>query len=478
MNKNNNIRCRFAPSPTGSLHLGGARTALFNYLFAKAHNGQFILRIEDTDTERNTEDARQAIFDGLNWLNLSWDEGPFYQSERLDLYSEYARKLLALGYAYPCTCTSEDLDKVRSEQSSTGTKPQYNRKHRPQEISPQSTTLPSANDKSPFVIRLRAPITGDIIFNDLVLGEIITPAKEIDDFVIVRSNGAPTYNFTVVVDDIEMKISHVIRGMDHVSNTPKQIAIYQALGSSVPEFAHVPMILGEDKKKLSKRHGATSVIEYRQSGYLPDAFINYLARLGWSHGDQEVFSREELEKYFSLGTVGKSPAVFDFAKLLWVNAEHLKTVDIQTLVTCLAEFIPNSAKANLANPDFIKLIESLRERSKTLKEMAENCLWYFIEASEVIYDEKSVTKHLTSEIKPAFSELIADLEKLTEFNEHKIEEIFKYAVERFGVKLGKIAQAVRVSITGVAISPPIYTVLEILGKEESLKRLKHGLTLI
>ena len=308
------VRCRFAPSPTGYLHLGGARTALFNYLFARAHGGKHILRIEDTDQLRSTKEALDAITEGLKWLNIPYDEGPFFQSERNELYYDYTRKLLSSGNAYRCYCSSEELDQMREEQRAKGLKPQYDRRWRPEGNTPQPTDLPTGKDAKPFAIRLRAPIDGETTFDDLVLGEITTDNKELDDFIIVRSDGYPTYNFAVVVDDIDMGITHIIRGMDHVSNTPKQVLIYQALQANLPQFAHVPMILGPDKKKLSKRHGATAVTEYAQDGYLPDAFVNYLARLGWSHGDQEIFTRAELEQFFSLEHVNKSPAVFVLGK--------------------------------------------------------------------------------------------------------------------------------------------------------------------
>ncbi|MBL7661121.1 glutamate--tRNA ligase [bacterium] len=467
------VRVRFAPSPTGYLHLGGARTALFNYLFAKSHGGKHILRIEDTDRERSTPEAVEAIMQGMAWLNIKYDEGPFFQSERNSIYQDYARKLLELGVAYRCTCTAQRLDQVRQEQTARSEKPQYDKLHRPKDPTPQPTELPSGQDAEPFVIRLRVPDVGEAVFNDLIIGEIRTAYKEIDDFIIIRSDGSPTYNFTVVVDDIEMQITHVIRGMDHISNTPKQMVIYQAFGVKIPDFAHVPMILGPDKQKLSKRHGATSVIEYKKDGYLADAFVNYLARLGWSHGDQEVFTRAELEKYFSLDHVGKSPAVFDQVKLLWVNSEHIKKLELSQLVSELVDFLPERGlrKPNQAElPAFSALVATLRERAKSLIEMADQCK-FFLE-DQVIYDEQAVKKHLTPEAKSLLQEIQVILTNLKDFDDKTIETACKALVEQKGLKLVQIAQPLRVALTGTAVSPPIFTVMSVLEKERTISRIK------
>ncbi len=480
MTPNTTTRVRFAPSPTGYLHVGGARTALFNFLFARRTAGVFILRIEDTDRERSTDEATKAIFDGLNWLGLTPDEGPFFQSERTALYHDYTKKLLASGDAYQCTCTSEELERVREDQRANSQKPQYNRLHRPKTRTAQPTDIPTGKEATPFVIRLRCPDEDVTIFNDLVLGEVTTPNEEIDDFIIVRSDGSPTYNFTVVCDDIDMRITHVIRGMDHVSNTPKQIAIYKALGAEMPHFGHVPMILGTDKKKLSKRHGATSVIEYKKDGYLSDAFVNYLARLGWSHGDQEIFTRQELSDLFSLEHLGKSAGVFDFEKLLWVNAEHMKMAPVNTLEEGVLEFLAADGfqtEGLSSNKKFHLLLDSLRERAKTLKEMAEGCHWYLYSAETLPYDTAAVEKHITPEIKPILQTLIKMLNELSDFSEKPIEAEFHKIVEAQGLKLGKLAQPVRVAVTGTTVSPPIYTVLEILGKDNALKRLNRALAL-
>lgn len=475
-----NVRCRFAPSPTGNLHVGGARTALFNYLFARKHGGVHILRIEDTDRERSTPEAVDAILKGLAWLNIPYDEGPYFQSQRTEVYREYARKLLRSGHAYRCTCSEERLTKVREEQKQSGKKPQYDRLHRPSSLVAQADTLPEERGE-PFVIRLRVPEQGEIIFHDSILGEIRTQSDEVDDFIIVRSDGSPTYNFTVVVDDIEMAISHVIRGMDHVSNTPKQLVIYQALAAKPPQFAHVPMILGEDKKKLSKRHGATNVFDYKQEGYLPDGFVNYLARLGWSHGDQEIFERHELESLFSLEHVGKSAAVFDFNKLLWVNAEHIKRLSEEKLAEQLIATLNDKGLAAdnlLHNQSFLKLVATLRERAKTLREMAEQCHWFFIPESALQYEAKAREKHLSAEAKIPLTLLIEKLETLDSFTESQIESCFQETLTAAGISLVKLAQPVRVAITGTSVSPPIYTVLEVLGKSRTLARLKKAVATI
>ncbi len=472
------VRVRFAPSPTGALHVGGARTALFNYLFARKYGGVHILRIEDTDEARSTEEALDAILDGLQWLRIGYDEGPFFQSERNAIYQRYAARLLERGMAYPCSCSEQRLEEIREEQRRTGKKPQYDRLHRPAESTPQPNSLPTKSASNPFVIRLRVPEQGETVFHDLILGEIRTANEELDDFIIIRSDGSPTYNFTVVVDDIEMAISHVIRGMDHVSNTPKQLVIYQAFGIIPPQFAHVPMILGPDKKKLSKRHGATSVFEYKNEGYLPDAFINYLARLGWSHGDQELFSRAELESLFTLENIGKSPAVFDQEKLGWVNAEHLKQMSGEQLVPHVAEFLAGrgfDTSRLLGDRSFQLLLESLRERVRRLDEMAAQCEWFFCDDNQIVIEERARTKHLAEpRAKEALVRLIDKLKTVEPFTEPQIEAAFQAVTKDLQLNLVKVAQPVRVALTGTDVSPPIYTVLEVLGRARSLTRLEKA----
>lgn len=475
------IRCRFAPSPTGYLHVGGARTALFNQLYARHHGGTVILRIEDTDLERSTPEATEAILHSLNWLKISWDEGPFYQTQRFDMYRDYAKQLLKSGHAYRCYCTAERLDAMREEQKQKGLKPQYDRTCRPADGSPQSDELPAPGDSRPFTIRLRVPAQGEIVFDDMILGEIRTSLTEIDDLVIVRSEGTPTYNFVVVVDDIDMRITDVIRGMDHVSNTPKQIVIYNAFGAPLPRFAHVPMILGPDKKKLSKRHGAVSVFEYKKEGYLADAFVNYIARLGWSFGDQELFTRDELEKCFSLDAVGKSPAVFDTTKLNWVNAEHMKLATAEDLYPEVVDLLVLAGVTNITGQDkaaLLKLIDALKVRSKTLNEIVSGCRWYFTSETEFVIDSAAQSKHLTAAIKPVLTDLRTKLSVAEPFVESVLEPAFHQAVEAAGIKLGALAQPVRVAVTGGTVSPPIYSVLEVLGKDRSLSRLDQAIASI
>ncbi|OVE79885.1 glutamate--tRNA ligase [bacterium J17] len=473
-------RVRFAPSPTGFLHLGGARTALFNYLFAKSQNGKLILRIEDTDRERSTQEAVDAILSSLNWLQLAHDEGPFYQSQRTEIYSKFAKQLLSTGHAYPCYCSAEELEKTRNEQIAAGKKPRYSGKHRPIEPTPQSKQLPSAEDENKFVIRFRMPKEGSTVFKDAILGQISTPNEELDDFIIVRSDGSPTYNFVVVVDDIDMGITHVIRGNDHVSNTPKQVAIYQALGAELPLFAHVPMILGPDKKKLSKRHGATSVIEYKKDGYLPAAFNNYLARLGWSHGDQELFSPEELESCFSLEAIGKSASVFDFDKLAWVNSEHINKTPAKDLAVMVSELLEENDQGfsgKESDPGLLKLIDLLKDRSKTLKDIADGLKWYLAEDTSLEIDEAAKKKHLKAPANEYLIQLAEDLERLEDFSAASIEETINNAAQSLGVKFGKLAQPLRVALTGGTSSPSIAPLLEILGKSSSLARIKRAVQL-
>jgi glutamyl-tRNA synthetase len=475
--QNRKVRCRFAPSPTGYLHLGGARTALFNYLFARSSGGTFVLRIEDTDLERSTQSAVDAIFAGLEWLKITADEGPFFQTQRMGLYREYAQRLLRSGAAYRCYATAEELEQMRAAQRARNEKPRYDGRFRPKAVEPQPEELPSKEAAKPFVIRFRAPQTGATVFNDLVLDDVATPNEELEDFIIVRSDGSPTYNFVVVVDDIDMRITHVIRGSDHVSNTPKQVALYQALGAPLPLFAHVPMILGEDKKKLSKRHGATSVIEYKADGYLPDAFVNYLVRLGWSHGDQEIFSRAELERIFDLESIGRSAAVFDFQKLRWVNSEHIKQVPLEELSDGLADYFIAEGRDFTAlrqQNGFRLLIDALRERCSTLRDMAADCGWYLTSDTALVLADESKRKLFQPTILPALTALSVAVEQLDEVSAASAEKVFQQQLEKFQLKMGQLAQPVRLILTGTLASPPLFLIFEILGKERVLKRLTAG----
>jgi len=463
------VRTRFAPSPSGYLHIGGARTALFNFLFARHHRGKFILRIEDTDRERSTPEAINAILDAMNWLGLDWDEGPFYQTKRYPLYKEKVQKLLSEGKAYPCVCTPEKLEAKRQLAQKEKRKPMYDGTCRP----PEGVIPPLPQDK-PYTIRFRSPRDGSTIVNDAVKGDVVFDNRELDDLIIARSDGTPTYNFCVVVDDIDMGITHIIRGDDHLANTPRQILLYQALGDTPPQFAHVPLILGLDKARLSKRHGATSVTAYRDMGYLPEAILNYLVRLGWSHGDQELFSREELIEKFSLESVGKSAGVFNPEKFLWVNFHYLKTRPLSQLAEEIVPYIV--AKGYRAPQDkswLERMIKTLQERSRTLVELVDSAHFYLTD--DIAIDEKAAKKFLTPEVSQPLSKLIERLSALEEFSETNIESAFSGVLEEFGLSMGKLAQPVRVALTGSTVSPGIHEVIAVLGKERTIRRLQSAL---
>ena len=460
------IRTRFAPSPTGYLHVGGARTALFNWLYARHTNGKFILRIEDTDQVRSTEASVQAIFDALEWLKIDWDEGPFYQSQRSEIYSTYLQKLVDSGHAYYCTCTPEQIDAMRERARAAGAKPRYDGTCRDKRLGPQ----PGA------VLRFKAPTTGQTVIEDKIKGRIVFANDELDDFVIQRSDGIPTYNFAVVVDDITMEITTVIRGDDHVMNTPKQILLYQALGAPLPVFAHVPMVLGNDRTRLSKRHGATSVTAYRDMGLLPDAFINYLARLGWSFGNQEFFTRNELIEKFSLENVGKSAGIFDQIKLQALNADHIQAAGAQSIAFHLKPHL--NARGIEAKDDVYlqKLIPTLQPRSKTLVEMAEQARFYY--ADPVPLDEAAARKFLKANILAPLKQLRERLAELDEYTEKALEQVFVSVMETFEIKLGKIAQPVRVALTGTSVSPGIFEIISVLGRERVVPRLEAAIAYI
>ncbi len=463
------VRTRFAPSPTGYLHIGGARTALFNYLFARHHGGRFILRIEDTDRERSTPEAIEAILDSMKWLQLEWDEGPFYQTQRLPLYRAKIQELLARGKAYPCICTFQDLDAKRQAAQKEKRKPSYDGTCRPKE-----GVAPALPTDKPFTIRFRSPQTGATVVNDRVKGTVVFDNRELDDLIIARSDGTPTYNFCVVVDDIDMRITHIIRGDDHLSNTPRQIQLYEALGQTPPEFAHVPLILGTDKARLSKRHGATSVTAYRDIGYFPEAIVNYLVRLGWSHGDQEIFSREELIEQFSLDTVGKSAGVFNPEKFLWLNFHYMKTKPLPELAQEILPYI--EAKGYAVPSDHLwlqEMIATLRERAKTLVELVDSAQYFLSDAFSI--DEKAAKKFLTSDIALPLSRLIEQLSRLEDFSEAGVEQAFSAVLQELGLPMGRLAQPVRVALTGSTVSPGIHEVIAVLGKERTLKRLRSAL---
>jgi glutamyl-tRNA synthetase len=457
------VRTRFAPSPTGFLHIGGARTALFNYLFARRHQGTFVLRIEDTDRERSTPASIQAIFDSLAWLGLTWDEGPYYQSERLALYQKRAEGLLVAGRAYRCYCTSEELEARRKQALAAGRRPAYDRTCR------DRTTPPSGQSAS--TLRFRTPLEGETVIDDLVKGRVVFQNSELDDFIIQRSDGHPVYNFCAVVDDLDMAISHVIRGDDHLANTPRQSLLYRAFDAPLPRFAHVPLILGLDKTRLSKRHGATSVTAYRDMGYVPDALVNYLVRLGWSHGDQEIFTRDELIAHFSLENVGKSAGIFNPEKLEWVNFQYLKATPAPTLAELVVPFLEGAGLPVPADRAWlVRAVESLRERAKTLVELADFCRIYLTDT--ITPDPAAAAKHLTSAIAPVLDTVIARLAELAGWDATTIEEAFKATLAAHPMKLGALAQPVRVAVTGGTVSPGIYEVLDILGRERTLTRLR------
>ncbi len=457
------LRVRFAPSPTGYLHIGGARTALFNYLLARKQGGVFVLRIEDTDVERSTQESVDAILNAMEWLGLSCDEGPIYQSERFPLYKQKVEQLLDAGKAYKCYCTAEELDAKRELAMKEGRKPKYDGTCRNRSDQPDA----------PFVVRFRMPENQqETTFVDKIKGAISVRHEELDDLIIQRSDGTPTYNFVVVIDDAEMGINLVIRGDDHINNTPRQILLYQALGYAVPEFAHVPMILGSDKKRLSKRHGATSVMAYQEMGYLPEAMVNYLVRLGWSFGDEEIFSLDELIEKFSLDNVGRSAGVFNPEKLLWLNNHYIKTGDADRLAKLLTPFLEQKGIDVSKGPDLVAAVESLRERAATLVEMADGAAFYY--AAEIVYDEKAQSKFLQAEQGPVFACLAEELEKCAAFTETTLEAAFAVIMERTGLKFGKIAQPLRVALTGGTASPSIYEVLQVLGKERSLRRIRQA----
>ena len=450
---------RFPPSPTGSLHVGGARTALFNWLFARHTGGRFVLRIEDTDTKRSTQASADAIFESLQWMGIDWDEGPFYQSQRSALYEETIEKLLSAGQAYYCVCSPEKLDEMRRRAMATGGKPKYDGTCREKQL--------PCTDQA--VVRFMAPLSGSTVLPDVVKGDIGFQNDELDDFILMRSDRTPTYNFAAVVDDISMGINTIIRGDDHVMNTPKQILLYRALESELPVFAHVPMVLGSDRSRLSKRHGAMSVTAYRDMGYLPDAFINYLARLGWSHGDQEFFTRKELIEHFSLENIGRSAGIFDPEKLLALNADHIMASSPADLVKPLSPFLQQHGVHIEDGKTIEQVIRTLQPRSKTLKDMAADALFYFQDA--ISYDPKAAGKFLRAEAAEPLKLLMAELRQVDRFTEKHLETAFKAVMEQTGLKLGKIAQPVRVALTGRSASPGIFEITEIIGKQKVLQRL-------
>ena len=454
----NEIITRFPPSPTGYLHVGGARTALFNWLYARHMKGRFVLRIEDTDAARSTQESVDAIFEALEWLGIDWDDGPYYQSKRFDIYREYIQKLIDTDNAYYCTCTPEEIAAMRKVGMASGGKAGYDGSCRDKGL---------ANSEG-AVVRFRTPLNGSTVLTDVVKGSIAFSNEEIEDFVIQRSDGTPTYNLAVVVDDITMNINMIIRGDDHVMNTPKQLLLYRALQAPLPTFGHVPMVLGNDRSRLSKRHGAMSVTAYRDMGFLPDALVNYLVRLGWSHGDQEFFTRDELVEKFSMENIGRSAGVFDQEKLLALNAEHIKATPVKTLATLLVPFLQQEGIQAQTGPFIESVIQTLVPRSKTLQEMARDAVFYFSDTIE--YEEKAAKKFLKAKALEPLDMLVAELERIADFTEANLEDAFRAVMEKSGLKLGKIAQPVRVALTGRTASPGIFEIIAIIGKDKVLDR--------
>jgi glutamyl-tRNA synthetase len=462
------IRTRFAPSPTGYLHVGGARTALFSYLFARRHGGQFILRIEDTDLERSTAESVNAIFEGMTWLGLEYDEGPFFQTERFDRYQAVIEQLLDKGLAYRCDCPKDRLDRVRDMQMAAKIKPRYDGHCRARSVDPSQ----------PHVIRFKNPTDGGVVIDDLIRGRVAFANAELDDLILRRSDGSPTYNLTVVVDDLDMRISHVIRGDDHLNNTPRQVNILRALGHEPPQYAHVPMILGDDGAPLSKRHGAVSVIGYRDRGYLPEALLNYLVRLGWSHGDQEVFSLEEMIELFDIRDVNKAASTFDTGKLDWLNQHYIQQGDPKHVARLLSPHMGRIGIDPASGPDLVDVVAAQGARAKTLVELAEISAFFYLDFDA--YDPAAAKKHLRPAAREALSRLQAELEMLAleDWQRDMLHHVVERVASELGVGMGKVAQPLRVAITGRAASPGIDVTLHLVGKDATLQRITRALTFI
>ncbi len=458
------VRTRFAPSPTGHLHIGGVRTALYSWLYARKHGGEFVLRIEDTDRERSTPESINAILQGMSWLGLEFDEGPFYQTQRFARYGELIDKLLAEDKAYYCYCSKEELESMRAEQRARGEKPRYDRRCRDAGHKPHGDIKP--------VVRFKNPLAGSVVIDDQIRGHVVISNDELDDLIIARADGTPTYNFTVVVDDMDMKISHVIRGDDHLNNTPRQINMFHALDAAPPSYAHVPMILGADGQRLSKRHGAVSVLEFRDQGFLPESLINYLVRLGWSHGDQEIFSVDEMVEYFDIVNVNKSASTFNPEKLLWLNQHYIKSSPLEHIASHLRQYLGEHDVDPEAGPDPVEIVAAQRERSKTLVEMADKSLFFYRELDG--YDEKQAKKNLTTDIAPVLTQLRTRLAEAATWDADALHQIVEEVAAAAGLKFGKLAQPLRVALSGGGVSPPIDTTLVLLGPERVLARIDQA----
>jgi len=477
------VRTRYAPSPTGALHIGNVRSGLFAYLFARHNHGAFILRIDDTDQERSTGESLEEILESLRWLGVEWDEGPpdakYFQSNRFDRYREWALQLLREGKAYPCYCTTEELDAMRKLAEKEHRKPGYDgrcRNRTPPEDLPK-VELPDKKLGRNYTIRFRSPNEGQTVVEDLIKGNAVFDNAELDDLIIFRSDGVPTYNFATVLDDADFGMTHIVRGDDHLPNTPRQMQLFLALGLTPPAFAHLPMVMGPDGQKLSKRHGATSVFAYRDLGYFPEALLNYLVRLGWSHGDQEIFSKTEMTDYFDFANCGKSAGIFNAEKLLWLNFHYLKERPLERLA---AEVKPFIAKRGWSIPGdeawLIRMIATLRERAKTLVELVDFAGFYLND--QIAIDPKAATKFLKPEISEPLHALASGLGGIDgEFNELSIQEVFQHVLAQYSLKLGQLAQPVRVALTGGTVSPGIYEVIAVLGRERTVARLRGAIAL-
>ena len=450
------IKTRFAPSPTGYLHVGGARTALYSWLFARNHGGEFVLRIEDTDLERSTPEAIEAIMDGMNWLSLEWDEGPYYQTKRFDRYNAVIDQMLEEGTAYKCYCSKERLEALREEQMAKGEKPRYDGRCR--------HSHEHHADDEPCVVRFANPQEGSVVFDDQIRGPIEFSNQELDDLIIRRTDGSPTYNFCVVVDDWDMEITHVIRGEDHINNTPRQINILKALKAPVPVYAHVSMINGDDGKKLSKRHGAVSVMQYRDDGYLPEALLNYLVRLGWSHGDQEIFTREEMIKYFTLNAVSKSASAFNTDKLLWLNHHYINALPPEYVATHLQWHIEQENIDTRNGPQLADLVKLLGERCKTLKEMAQSCRYFYEDFAE--FDADAAKKHLRPVARQPLEVVRDKLAAITDWTAENVHHAIK------------VGMPLRVAVTGAGQSPALDVTVHAIGKTRSIERINKALDFI
>jgi glutamyl-tRNA synthetase len=455
------IRTRFAPSPTGYLHVGGARTALFSWLYARKHGGQFVLRIEDTDLERSTAESVQAILDGMSWLGLDYDEGPFYQTQRFDRYKEIIQQLMDQGDAYYCYCSKDELEEMREEQRANKEKPRYDGRCR-------HLTAPKPGIDP--VIRFKNPTSGSVVVKDMIRGDVEFKNAELDDLIIARPDGTPTYNLTVVVDDMDMQMTHVIRGDDHLNNSPRQINIFNALDAEPPKFAHVPMILGDDGARLSKRHGAVGVMSYRDQGYLPEALLNYLVRLGWSHGDQEVFSIQEMIEFFDIEDVNRAASSFNTEKLLWLNQQYIKNSPASHIAKHLAWQMEHRSVDLSAGPTLEQIAVLYQERAKTLVEMADSCIFFYEKVSS--YDEKAAKKNLNQASLPLLQDMQSRLSALTEWLAEPIHTEIKVCAEKHEVGMGKVAQPIRVAITGNTVSPSLDVTLELLGRERTLEAIE------